>query len=177
MGLIMFCFTLAFVAGYIYPDCLVTIPYASEKCDVVVILGGEPANRTSRAAELYRNDMAPRVLVSGQGDYKQIRNRLILEGVPEDRITVEENSQSTFENAANSVPLLDKMAARKVLIVTSWSHERRALSCFKFFRPNVHFVVTAPPRAGDARYSSESFARTEYLKLFGYWIHYGIRPF
>jgi uncharacterized SAM-binding protein YcdF (DUF218 family) len=177
MGWVAGGFILAFLVGYIYPDRLVTMPYAPEKCDVVVILGGEPENRTSRGVELYRNDIAPRILVTGRGDHDQIRSRLILEGVPEDRITVEKDSQSTFENAANSVPLLDNMAARRVLIVTSWSHERRALNCFRFFRPNVRFAVTAPPREGDPRYSAESFARAEYLKLFGYWIRYGIYPF
>ena len=148
---------------------------------MVVLGGGSPA-RPQRAAELFRAGAAPIILVSGIEDTPG--NVFVLEtnGVPAAAIVREGKSRTTFENAQFSIPLLRQMGAKRVIIVTSWFHSRRALACFEHLAPDIRFY-SRPVHADAlgamspaAREAEKHLVRLEYSKLLGYWLRYGICP-
>jgi uncharacterized SAM-binding protein YcdF (DUF218 family) len=160
---------------------LLTIDTGNQKADVLLVLGGGFNERPERAAELFKEGVAPRVLVSGFGDCKQSVQLLEKTGVPADVITEEGNSRNTLENAKFSIPLLRHMGAHEVVIVTSWYHTRRAMACFEHFAPEIKFY-SRPSYVGYQRQEWISrgilqHSLSECLKLLGYWVCYGVSPF
>ena len=112
--------------------------------DAIVVLGGgevinegkaqhwDPdATRLGVGRALLRARRAPVILLSGgDGEAAQMAARLILRGVPQTRILVENRSRNTRENAVYSAPILHRIGAQRILLVTSDIHMRRAAACF-----------------------------------------------
>jgi len=172
---------LALVAALLFPQQILCVDSGPVNADVMVVLGGGAYERPQRAAKLFREHAASRILVSGFGD-GEINRRLLLEtGVPPDAIEMENQSRTTKENAQFAVRRLREEKFRRVIIVTSWYHSRRALVCFRHFAPEMKFYSRPSYFAFDrADWSrNEMFKRIywEYPKLMGYWLCYGIRPF
>ena len=107
------------------------------QADYLVVLGGESGQRVIGAAELYHAGVAPRVFVSGQGDCLVIVRRLVMAGVPTDRIDHECESGSTMENARMTRQTLADKDVRSAVLVTSWYHTGRALKAFRQVWPEV----------------------------------------
>jgi uncharacterized SAM-binding protein YcdF (DUF218 family) len=122
-----------------FPQKLLTIESGKINADVMVVLGGGPTERPGHALELFTQGAANKILLTGSGDCKQGANILEQGGVAHDTIILECDSHTTLENAKFSVPLLRKLGAKRVIIVTSWYHSRRALACFKHFAPEIQF--------------------------------------
>lgn len=169
------------VAALVFPQKFLCVDDGSVKADVLVVLGGGSHDRPERAAELFKEHAAPRVLVSGLGDCKIYRRALIEAGVPPRAIQMEDQSRSSKENAVYAVQLLRKQGAHRVIIVTSWYHSRRALACFEHYGPEIQFY-SRPSYFASARgdWSSGKLSHRiylEYPKLLGYWMCYGVSPF
>nr|WP_246513186.1 YdcF family protein [Azospirillum picis] len=156
---------------------LLTVRTPLNPADAIVVLGGEAEGRPDRAAALYRAGLAPRVIVSGDGDCREAAARLRAGGVAPDAILVECRSGNTAENAAFSSQILRALGARSVIVVTSWWHTARALRCFE--RSARDMVVMMAPSAGPppAReipgeilgwQPDGEHVRQEYLKTFLY---------
>jgi uncharacterized SAM-binding protein YcdF (DUF218 family) len=148
--------------------------------DAIVVLGGESQARPVVAAKLYREGVASRVFVIGTGDHETNRRALLKGGVPEDRITMEKQSRSTLENADFARPLLEAGGVRRVLLVTSSFHARRALATFQQRIPGIEFDVTTS-RIGwwdtpPGRNQEDEWAKIEMWKIPAYWIFHGIAP-
>jgi uncharacterized SAM-binding protein YcdF (DUF218 family) len=143
--------------------------------DVIVVLGGEPVVRAEHAAKLATNGLAPRVIVSGHGDCESNRRVLVARGVAAKRIQVECASRSTQENALETVKLLRAQKCRRVIIVTSWFHSRRALSSFRKYAPEIEFLSAPVPRTKPWKFE-RNYIASEYLKTAGYAVRYGIWP-
>jgi uncharacterized SAM-binding protein YcdF (DUF218 family) len=127
---------------------------------------------------LFRQGCASNIVASGREIYRQI---LLTGGVPESAIQLETESRNTMENAKYCLPILKRMGAKRVIIVTSWYHSRRALKCFEKVAPEIAFY-SRPSYAGldRAQWSRNGFGvhfRAEYVKLLGYWVRYGVSPF
>jgi uncharacterized SAM-binding protein YcdF (DUF218 family) len=172
---------LSITASIIFAQRLVTVDSGTVQADALVVLGGGGVDRQDRAAELFRTGAAPKILVSGAGDSKFYVETLEKHGVPAAVITAEDRSTNTKENAEFSIPLLRKMGARRVIIVTAWYHSRRALACFEHFAPDISFYSRPsyfgyPVSAWDgAGFNND--VRIESEKLLGYWVRYGVRPY
>jgi len=172
---------LAMIAGLYWSEPLLTIEHPPVKADVIVVLGGEPAYRPPRALELYEQQLAPTIVVSGHGEADEIGSWFAAKGVARSAIRTEPKSISTHQNAEFTVPLLRVQNARRVIIVTSWFHSRRALACFKKAAPEMEFVslptvIDRPTAHWPSRYERVSVMR-EYVKLLGYWVRYGVYSF
>jgi len=123
-----------------------------EPADAIVLLGGatrgdthmgtiadlnQRADRLVHAVALYKAGKAPVVLVSGgsatgaRPEAKQIKDLLMVMGVPERRILLENVSRTTRENAQFSAQILEARHMRRVLLVTSAYHMRRAQAVFE----------------------------------------------
>jgi uncharacterized SAM-binding protein YcdF (DUF218 family) len=167
--------------AFIFPHRLLTIESGDVKADVIIVLGGGTDERPTRAAELFKAGAAPRILGSGFGDDDVNVQILKHDGVPEAVIFREPRSISTLENANFSIPLLRQKGARRVIIVTSWYHSRRALACFRQAAPDIEFysrpAYRTYPRTEWSRQGTSGYIRAEYMKLLGYWICYGVSPF
>jgi uncharacterized SAM-binding protein YcdF (DUF218 family) len=174
-------FILLGVAAFLFPQKCLCVESGLVKADVVMVLGGGSHDRPERAAELFKEHAAPRILVSGLGDCKINRRLLVEAGVPLRVIQMEDQSRTTRENAIFGVKLLRRENARRVIIVTSWYHSRRALACFEHYGPEIQFYSRpsyfAYPRADWLRNKLTQRIYLEFPKLLGYWMCYGISPF
>jgi uncharacterized SAM-binding protein YcdF (DUF218 family) len=177
------------------PQQVLTVDSGEVKADVMVTLGGGN-ERLERVAELFKAGEAPKVIVAGFGDGELNEQLLENTGVPAAAIFLESQSHTTRENAEFSIPLLRSLGAHRVIIVTSWYHSRRALACFEHYAPDIQFY-SRPSYFGymgkteDGRQKTEDggqttteaewkqvrrYADTEYVKLLGYWVCYGVCP-
>ncbi len=167
-------------AAFLFPRQALTIDSGEMKGDVLVVLGGGDG-RAERAAELYKKDVAPAIIVTGFGDCAVNVATLEHAGVPVKAITSEPKALSTYENATFSIPLLRQMGAKRVIIVTSWYHSRRALAVFEHLAPDLQFYSRpsyfefVPKNFTRAGYSEH--VNIEYLKILVYWVKHGIAPF
>jgi uncharacterized SAM-binding protein YcdF (DUF218 family) len=123
--------------------------------DLIVVLAGgeEPLNpprsipeingagdRYIYALQLYQQQTAPRVLVSGGGiswmDNEgsravQIASLLALIGLPEEDLIIEGRSRNTYENARESNKLVQEHGYSQIVLVTSAYHMPRAVGVFE----------------------------------------------
>jgi uncharacterized SAM-binding protein YcdF (DUF218 family) len=136
-GLVVF-LVAAGVLAWLFPQQVLTVDSGPVKADVLVVLGGTP-DRAARAAELFKEGAAPRILVSGFGDAGSNKQLLEREGVPAKAIILEGKSRTTQQNAELSIALLRQMGAKRVIIVTTWYHSRRGLMCFEHYAPEIQF--------------------------------------
>jgi len=120
-----------------------------QKADALVILGGginaktgemsiKTEERTLSGAELFKNDVAPIVIVAGgkvgKNPYPEapaMAELLMLKGVPFESIVQEDQSENTWENAQNVIAITRANNWKKLIVLTSDFHTYRAC---KFFR-------------------------------------------
>lgn len=91
------------------------------------------------ALQLYHLGKIDYILLSGKSgslidtgldESNQLKAVLVQNGVPEDKILVDSESRNTYENAVNSVALLEEKGMEDVLLITSALHMRRARAVF-----------------------------------------------
>ncbi len=97
--------------------------YFEGRIDKIVIAGGNP-----------------NIVFKERKESLAIRDYLVKMGIPSGDILVEDESRNTYENAANTAELLGA-DGRKIILVTSGFHVRRAKACFE----GVGFEVDAYP--------------------------------
>jgi uncharacterized SAM-binding protein YcdF (DUF218 family) len=167
-------------AAWFFPQDLLTVDSGMAKADVIIVLGGGSHERPLRAAELFTEKAAPRIIISGEGDDEINRQLLLKAGVPAAAIEVEGKSRTTRENAEFTIKLLRAEKIRSAILVTSWYHSRRSLKTFEHFAPDITFY-SRPSYFAFARDDWKKLGiskrmRLEFLKLPGYWIRYGVCP-
>jgi uncharacterized SAM-binding protein YcdF (DUF218 family) len=105
-----------------------------------VLLDSETANRLLFAVQLFRNRMAPVMILSGgrvpwlkdQPPISQGMAEVVsLMGVPQSAIIQEPDSANTYENAVDVRAILKAHHLARVLLVTSAMHMPRSLALFK----------------------------------------------
>jgi uncharacterized SAM-binding protein YcdF (DUF218 family) len=128
------------ISAYLGPDGLDRCEaYPSEKADcqavdaIVAISGGDTSARTAQAIDLYEHDWS-RLLVfsgaaadkSGPSNAEAMKRQALDAGVPESNILIDETSETTKQNANNTVDLFRQHHIDSVVLVTSGYHQRRA---------------------------------------------------
>jgi len=111
--------------------------------DVLIVLGGSALEdgiigessywRSVYALRAYRRTPFSKVIVSGGGKYHPaalMRDFLVASGVPGERVTVEDKSESTRQNALYTKQLVAG-TDRKLVLLTSDYHMFRALRVFR----------------------------------------------
>jgi uncharacterized SAM-binding protein YcdF (DUF218 family) len=169
------------LAAYFYPEKFLCVDSGRVSGDVIVLLGGGVHERPLRAAELYKQHAASRIIITGQGDDEINREILIQNGVPAGAIEVENKSRTTQENAVNTLKLLRAEHVNRAILVTSWYHARRAERTFEHYGPDILFY-SRPSYFGFAtgdwkKTGTGKRMRLEFLKIPAYWIRFGISPF
>jgi uncharacterized SAM-binding protein YcdF (DUF218 family) len=149
---------------------------AAQPSDAIVVLGNDNylAERASRAAELYRERWAPRVIASGAqirpyASYADlIRRDLIERGVPPDAVVHFSNlGGNTREEAYAVRRLLREKGWKRLIVVTSNYHTRRARYIYRrVLDPDMEVRVVA---AADSAYDPRSWWESRQgVKLFFY---------
>ncbi len=126
---------------------------APAPADCIVVLAGDfTGGRILVAADLVRQGIAPRVLVSGpSGAYGQHESDLAIafavrHGYPESYFVAFPNeARSTASEADAVIPELRRRHAHRIDIVTSNFHTRRAGSIFRSKAPDLEFHVVSAP--------------------------------
>lgn len=159
---------------------VLTVKQLPRQADLIVVLGGGANTRVMKAAQLYHQGYASKILVVGKNEEQLIGKILLAAGIPETDIIYEPQSRSTYENAAYSLPLMTQWQVNSVLLVTSWFHSRRSVAVFRSIAgmPEVISVPTDMITVKDLMADKKTLSSVlkEYLKLAGYWLRYGVSP-
>ena len=154
-----------------------------EKADIALVLAGDSSgNRILKAGELVRQGYTSKALVSGPpGIYGFHECELAIPfaekaGYPESYfLHFEHQAHSTAEEADAAIPELRRIGARKVLLVTSDYHTRRAGRIFRAKAPDITFDVVSSP---DFYFTPDNWWRNrearktfaiEWMKTFAEW--------
>ena len=129
-----------------------------EKSDAIILLSDDNfyADRASRAAELYRQNLAPVVVASGirlrpyAGIVELMTHDLVERGVPKEHIVpFPHDADDTREEAAALNTLVAQKGWKSVIIVTSNYRTRRARLIFRKTLPAGVRVEMASAHDGD----------------------------
>ena len=128
-----------------------------EKADVIVGFGCYDEDIPKRCAELYREGYAPFVAFSGglgrntaglftQSEAERFAAIAAAEGVPEDRIILENKSTNSAENLLFTPKVLAEhgVKAEKIIAVHKPYMERRLWAAMQIYWPDVLAVYTSP---------------------------------
>ena len=150
-----------------------------ERSDAIVVLAGDTSARPARGLELLRQGMATHLFLDVEGDEEIYDQKLTgiaqryLGSLPEaEQLSVcAIEGRSTLAETADVANCLRPMGARRVLIVTSDFHSRRALAIFSQRLPQYHWSMAAarnPAVFGKAWWTHREWAKTtveEWAKL------------
>lgn len=152
--------------AYLGPDDIAGCsgPEESGRCAsadaIIAISGGDTSARTAEAIQLYEAGWAPSLIFSGAAADKTgpsnaevMREQALESGVPASAISIEDLSATTAENAQNTSSLVSAMGLKRVILVTSAYHQRRASIEFsKWLGSDV--VIVNHPVTNDDQWSS-----------------------
>jgi uncharacterized SAM-binding protein YcdF (DUF218 family) len=129
-----------------------------DRADAIIVLSDDNfyADRATRAADLYRHNMAQVVVASGRklrpyaGIAELMEHDLIERGVPKEKIVrVAHNAENTREEAQVLVQQALEHKWRSVIVVTSNYHTRRARYIFQRVFPAQFQVRVTGSHDGD----------------------------
>ena len=170
-----------------------------ESADVILVLGGSAVyiERTEKAAELYRQGIAPKIVLTDDGEktgwsraerrnipYVELAQRnLIALGVPAENIEIiKPIGSGTIYEAQEFKEKAAREKWQTVLLVTSAYHTRRTLWTFSrvFENQQIKFGIAAPSAGRQTPPPffwwlvprGWNFVAGEYVKSFYYWVYY-----
>jgi uncharacterized SAM-binding protein YcdF (DUF218 family) len=160
-------------------DCLVSSENP-KPADLILVLAGDFwGPRVLKGADLAVQGYAPLALFSGTPYQGRMDGELAIEflakhGYPTRSFqSFGHHSRSTIEEAIVLCPELTRRKVKRVLLVTSSYHSRRASIVFRLFCPGIEFIAISAP---DPQYqphdwwkdtSSRRFFFSEWRKIIG----------
>ncbi len=151
--------------------------------DVAVVLAGDPDyERTRTAARLWHEGQVSLLIMTGgepgPGDSAtSLRDTAVALGVPAGRIRMEEVSRSTREAMVAVRPLLERLDVRRVAVVTSPYHQRRAGWAARRALGDVEVLVrpARPSFWSPEGWWRDSFSRRLVVREYGKLVYYVLR--
>jgi uncharacterized SAM-binding protein YcdF (DUF218 family) len=170
-----------------------------DRADAIIVLSGSSVyrERTAKAAELYKELVAPRVFITNDGGragwsqaeqtnlpfVEMERRELVAGGVPPDSITILRGEVAGTESEAKALAAeIDVRPLTSMLIVTSAYHSRRALWTFEkaFADKGVTIGIRFAPITSQSTQPATWWLSLngwltiggEYVKSAGYWLVY-----
>lgn len=165
-GVVMLVLLIGGINWFLAPDNLMQCseaPSNLEGCgaaDVIIaVSGGDTSARTQEAIDLYKNGWASKLIFSGAAQDKSgpsnaatMQQQAIRQGVPKAAITIEDQSETTKENAEKTRDILADENIHSAIVVTSRYHMKRTILEFRDRAPGVDF--RAHPTVADSQWSS-----------------------
>lgn len=129
------------------------------KGDCAVVLTGGPG-RVREGFDLLSQGQVHKLLISGVHPKATLRDIFpqwpYYGGLHEDDVVLERRSTTTFGNAQQSLPLVEAMHCRSLVLITSHLHMRRAFKTFRHVFPPEILITprsvssgSIPPRSWD----------------------------
>ena len=133
-----------------------------QQADAIVVLaggvgesgqaGGGYQERVKMAAQLYHEGFAPRMIFeSGYAfafkEAEIMRDLAVAIGVPASAIELETTGINTYDDVLKLRPLLDQHKWRRILLVSSPYHMRRAVGVWHKQAPEIQVVPTPVPQS------------------------------
>lgn len=127
---------------------------------IVAISGGDTNARADKAISLYKSGLtsSKTIIFSGAAQDKSgpsnaavMKERAIEAGVPESSIFIDEESESTKENAKNVQKIFDEQNIHNAVLVTSGYHQRRAF--LEFEKNTKSTIILNSPVQSDQDWS------------------------
>lgn len=149
--------------------------------DALIVLSDDNfyADRATRAAELFREGKAPLVVASGRrlrpnaGIAELMEHDLVERGVPKDRIVrFPQDADTTLAEAEALRKLAKQRSWRRLIVVTSNYHTRRARYIFQNAFPQGMEIRIASARDGDFDPERWWEKRKSIKRLAGEWLGY-----
>ncbi len=135
-----------------------------EHADIIFVFGGKKTFRMEKAIELYKQGLAPYILVSGKSPFYEkdivqeaeanmLKTFAVQNGVPEDDIISEDQSITVPDNVKRSLNLLEQsdVPHQKIILVNSPFSQRRGWAHFQ----KMSFPGTELVRINTDRVSKE----------------------
>ncbi|MBM7644984.1 uncharacterized SAM-binding protein YcdF (DUF218 family) [Scopulibacillus daqui] len=161
-----------------YAGSLLVINQKPVKSDVIIVLSGDQG-RLQKAIELYNEGYAPYLMFSnGQENY--FYNGALEQGVPKDKIILENKAKSTTENALFTEKLMKKFGFHSAIVVSSNYHMRRVKANFDdvYKQTGIRLTYCASdynnynPNRWWATSVNRTITFTEYVKMLGNFFGY-----
>lgn len=142
-----------------YPfDCisdLIFVKTEIQPADIILIPGGSEPQLMEKAAELYKQLLAPYILPSGHfnpkmpeygSEWEFLKSIGVQLGIPEKNILKENQASHTFENAEFSLKVIqeNKLSIKKAILVCKAYHSRRVLLTYQSVFPKGTEFFVAP---------------------------------
>ncbi len=112
----------------------------SQTADCAVVLTGG-VNRVREGLDLLANHRVKKLIISGVYPGVQLADLFNLWGfygdLNEQDIVLEKYSETTFGNAVQSLPIVEALRCRDIILVTSRLHMHRAYSTFQSYYPET----------------------------------------
>ncbi|HEX4914174.1 MAG TPA: YdcF family protein, partial [Vicinamibacterales bacterium] len=129
--------------------------------------GGGVQERIGKAVQLYNAGVAPRLIISS-GYVFTLREAEVMKaiamanGVPSGAILLEESAVNTYQNVIFTHRILADHNWRRIALVSSPYHMRRALLTWRKVAPEVDVIATPP--AASQFYAHERGASAEQIR-------------
>lgn len=127
---------------------------------IVAVSGGDTPARTAEAIRLYKQGWADKLVFSGAALDKSgpsnaaaMKQQALAAGVGEAAIIIEEQSETTKQNAQETRALLEANGVKSIVLVTSAYHQRRASLEFEQ-RLGADYSIRNHPVSQDGQWSS-----------------------
>ncbi len=117
--------------------------YENKQCDVAIVLGASVSDdgvsqvykqRLNHAIELFNDNSIEKIIVTGgKGEGNTLseafiaKDYLISQGIPEEKIILENQSTITQENLENSKKIMEEKGYKTALIVSDPLHMKRSM--------------------------------------------------
>jgi len=144
--------------------------------DVIIVLGGGDQGRMDKAAELYQAGYADTVIMTPIGDRfsgEELKSIGRHYGIDESDIIVEEESDSTYTNAEESIKIMEEEGFDSALVVTNDYHTKRSRLAFDRVNEGdkTFIFINAMNLSGERWYERENSGTiwlNEFVKTWGY---------
>jgi uncharacterized SAM-binding protein YcdF (DUF218 family) len=166
-------------------------PSDQQRADAIVILGGRYPERAEHGIALYQRGLASELWLTGDvpppgaqlSQADRAARMAVARGLPSDAIQLLVTT-STWEDGQAIAALAREREIGRLLVVTDWTHSRRAICTIRQAAgPSVAVGYAPPPLAeygpGDWWLSPSGIwaLRRELPAILFYWLQYGISPF
>lgn len=143
--------------------------------------GGGYQERVKQAVDLYKAGYAPRMIFStgfvsvAFEEGEVMRSLAMANGVPPEAIILETHARNTYENVVRTNEILETYGWKRVLLVSSPYHMRRAMLTWKQSAPGTEAVSTPVPASqfylhdGGPNLSQIRGILQEYAAIALYW--------
>lgn len=120
--------------------------------DCAVVLTGGPG-RVREGFDLLVQGQVHKLIISGVHPHASLREIFpqwpFYSGLWEEDVVLERRSATTYGNAQQSLPLVEAMRCRSVVLVTSHLHMRRAFKTFRGIFPEEILILTRSISSGS----------------------------